>query len=521
MQLQTTRPSIDLALVAIVVVAAGVIFRQPAVVSWGGGLVVGLAIARAVTLVGVSQVRAAGFEMLWREEHRVVRTSRGRTVKLRAEVRNRDQRAVRYVGLRAIASPNLDVRLSPAEGEVPGGGRLEVDVLVTARRVGRHGVHGLSLEVRGGPGLFEVPLTFANPFGIEVLPAAYSSLVSPARGSLSKVLAERGRTGRVVGDSGELKEVRDLQPGDSFKRIAWKASARRGKLLVREYEIEERDIAWVILDASVESWAGEPGTAPLDHAIDDVASVVTEHIRQGDRVGLAIVAGRTLAWVEPAAGKAHAGKLLLELAMATATLDVDRSYYDETDLATRVLEHMRPLDPQASRGVRSRQIERVARRADLVVARGPFRDVDPVPRNGIDRSLRRYVAAFGINIPPRLEPERERTDARLIEALQRLSREKPRPSVIYVCSPAPSPYQRRGLHDALARLPRRYIKLRWIDTRDTDCLAPTGSELEVAVRDALRLRSEVSRIAGSAALRLSGVRSVPTRGGSTHPPAGT
>ena len=37
------------------------------------------------------------------------------------------------------------------------------------------------------------------------------------------------------------------------KRIAWKASARRGQLLVRDFEREERDIVWVILEATVVS----------------------------------------------------------------------------------------------------------------------------------------------------------------------------------------------------------------------------------------------------------------------------
>ena len=49
-------------------------------------------------------------------------------------------------------------------------GKLRVKVRVRAPRVGQHGVYGLALEVRGAPGMFEVPLTFANPSGLEVVP---------------------------------------------------------------------------------------------------------------------------------------------------------------------------------------------------------------------------------------------------------------------------------------------------------------------------------------------------------------
>jgi len=41
--------------------------------------------------------------------------------------------------------------------------------------------------------LFEVPLTFANPFGIEVLPTPYSVLVRSARGGRSRQQADEGR----------------------------------------------------------------------------------------------------------------------------------------------------------------------------------------------------------------------------------------------------------------------------------------------------------------------------------------
>ena len=104
--------------------------------------------------------------------------------------------------------------------------------------------------MRGPPGLFEVPLAFANPIGIEVHPAAADrARVVGAR----RTLAARRRNwgpGRRRGEGTELYELREHVSGDPFKRIAWKASARRGRLMVREFEREDRDIVWLILDAS-------------------------------------------------------------------------------------------------------------------------------------------------------------------------------------------------------------------------------------------------------------------------------
>src|SRR6185295_2355508 len=119
MQLYPTSNAVHVAASGMAVVAAGLVMRQPAVLAWGGAMLVGLAIARAVTLLGVARVRAAGFEMLWREEGRARRLPRGHTIEIAAEVRNRDTLAARYVALRALASPALDVEISPSGGEVP------------------------------------------------------------------------------------------------------------------------------------------------------------------------------------------------------------------------------------------------------------------------------------------------------------------------------------------------------------------------------------------------------------------
>ena len=101
------------------------------VVAWAGSLLVGLAVARAVTEVSVSRIRNAGFEMLWRGEARSARVARGELLEIEAEVRNRDSRAARFVGLRAVFAPELAVEIVPAQGEVPAGGRLRVVLRVS------------------------------------------------------------------------------------------------------------------------------------------------------------------------------------------------------------------------------------------------------------------------------------------------------------------------------------------------------------------------------------------------------
>ncbi|MEO7037549.1 MAG: DUF58 domain-containing protein [Polyangiaceae bacterium] len=506
MQVHPTRTSIDLAATALVAVGAGLLLQSGPVVAWAGSLLVGLALARAVTEVSVHRIRSAGFEMLWRGEARSAKVARGEVLEIEAEVRNRDSRAARFVGLRAVFAPELSIEIVPAQGEVPASGRLRVVLRVSGRRVGRFGIHGLSLEVQGNPGLYEVPLTFANPYGVEVMPRAYQAFAHQARGGRSHQSADRGRPGPVAGDGDQLRELREHRAGDALRRVAWKASAKRGRLMVREYEREERDVVWFILDASVELGAGNPGYTPLDRAIDEVSGYVTRHAARGDRVGLAVIGARTLTMLKPQRGTAHTARILQALSYSASFVDADRSGLDEVDVAARVLEHMRPLDPSAADRVRSNELDRIARRADRLRGRAPFdaREVQTDSRR--ERSLRRYLLAFGLSAPARLEPDRVRTDLELLRVMQELNRAKPRPSLIYVWSPTPDPTSRGALEHALGGLAKRRHELRWVPMRfdqDLKRAAPGASE---AVLTALAAQARASHERGVRALARLGIR---------------
>jgi uncharacterized protein (DUF58 family) len=462
MQLFPSRTAAHLSIAALSVAGIGLVAREPAIVGWGGAILFAIALARAVTLISVARIRAAGFEMLWSGPRRVVRATRDVVIEIEAEVRNRDTLAARYIKLRPIASSQLEITIEPTAGEVVASGRLKVRVLVRAPRVGQHGLHGLALEVHGAPGLFEVPLTFANPFGVEVLPKPFAPYLTAPRGGRSRLSAAAGRPGRSRGDGSDLRELREHVPGDPFRRIAWKSSARRGVLLVRDLEREERDVVWVLIDASVELWAGPLGRAPLDLAIDEAAGICTRYLARGDRVGLAIYAAKLRTWILPDQGPSHGSKLAHALITSTGTHDASRSELDEADVAMRVLEHLRPLDARGLSDLRRGDLDRLASRAAALRPRAPFSPAAPEARSARERSLRRYLAAYGIESPARAEPERHDAGFALVEALVQITRQKPRASVVHIVAPAPSEVaHEKPLTDALRRLSRTGATVHW------------------------------------------------------------
>src|SRR5690606_19908160 len=117
-------------------------------------------------------------------------------------------------------------------------------------------------------------------FGVEVLPQAYHRLTHTATGGRSRMHNESGAHRKRSQGASHFRELRDYQSGDAFKHVAWRASAKRGKLVVREFEQSEREVVWILVDASVELWSGRSGTSPLDVMLDRIGVLARHHIEQ-------------------------------------------------------------------------------------------------------------------------------------------------------------------------------------------------------------------------------------------------
>lgn len=524
MRLHPTKQTFHVAGAAAVMLAFGILLGFPsfestsaaAIVAFSGAMLIAVAAGRALALGAVTRLRTAGFEMVWNTPKRVARTSRGGTIELEAELRNRGIDDVRGVALRVLASSYVDAEIEPTIVDLPPESRAFVKVTLKAKRVGRWGVHGMALEVRGtdlgGEGLYEVPLMFANPFGVEVLPVATKMMLDSPIGGRARRGVEAGRPTNVTGEGDSLKELREHVPGDAFKRIAWKASARRGKLVVREMERDQRDVVWLALDASVELWAGEPGHAPLDLAIEEVASCAVRHLNKGDRVGLVVTGSRLRSFLTPATGPSQASRIAAALASAASTVDADRSDLDEADVAARVAEHARPLDPRGLSDIPRGNLDALAARAELLRTRAPFAPRLPFAPTARERSLRHYLASFGVECAPRTEGEHDKTVVALSQALDRVMREKIKPSVVYVWAPAPE--ERGVLAQSIRRLRHRHVDVRWLQPAGDLAVAEGDKDVvRAAVYEAVRVRAEIVRGRGARVIKRLGARAATLRHG--------
>src|SRR5262249_42806038 len=78
------------------------------------------------------------------------------------------------------------------------------------------------------------------------------------------------RTTRIFGSGTEFERLRDYLPDDEYRRVNWKATARRGKPISVEYETERSQNIMALLDIGRMMRSPVGDVAKLDYAINAV-----------------------------------------------------------------------------------------------------------------------------------------------------------------------------------------------------------------------------------------------------------
>jgi len=117
----------------------------------------------------------------------------------------------------------------------------------------------------------------------------------------------------------ELLELREYVDGDPPKAIAWKVSARRDRLMTRQYESEVPVRMHLFVDGSATTRWGGFGHRLLDQTMYVAASVARSAISVGDPVGAVLFDERGLRYLSPQSGEQGFYRLLRALAEFSAT----------------------------------------------------------------------------------------------------------------------------------------------------------------------------------------------------------
>lgn len=98
---------------------------------------------------------------------------------------------------------------------------------------------------------------------------------------------------RMRGTGSSFEHLRDYREGDELRNVCWTATARRGKLVTKTYQVERSQAVWLVLDCGRLMRARTQGYSKLDRAVDAGLCVSQLALYSGDRVGL-LAYGRSL-----------------------------------------------------------------------------------------------------------------------------------------------------------------------------------------------------------------------------------
>lgn len=113
-------------------------------------------------------------------------------------------------------------------------------------------------------------------------------------------LREAGfRAVRQRGEGGSFESLREYVRGDDPRTIDWKASARRGPLIVRQFEVERRQNVMLLIDAGRLMTQQIGGRERLDHALSAALLLADVASLHGDLVGLMVFGERVMQYLPP------------------------------------------------------------------------------------------------------------------------------------------------------------------------------------------------------------------------------
>ena len=146
-----------------------------------------------------------------------------------------------------------------------------------------------------------------RPHRIQIYPRPelLQRLVAP----LDTQLATGDLVARVRADGLEFADTRQFVPGDRLRSVNWRASARRGELIVNERHPDRNADVVLFLDSFAEARSDDEADGTLELAVRAAATLAGRYLERRDRVGL-VTFGGILRWLEPGGGLVQRYRLI-------------------------------------------------------------------------------------------------------------------------------------------------------------------------------------------------------------------
>lgn len=256
--------------------------------------------------------------------------------------------------------------------ECPAGKASETEFQIFPQKRGTFEVGPLAARVSTPLRFFELEWNAAEVDMIRILPGMQLTREHDLLARTQHLNMMGIRSFRRAGAGMEFKSLRDYTAGDEMRLVDWKATARRGKLIVKEWDIERSQNIVLALDLGrlMASQILMPGqdentlipVTKTDYAVD--ASVLLSYVvtRAEDKIALAGFAGDVKTFIPFGKG------------------------YQQFQTVLEALTHLQPCLEESDYRRAFTYLGQTIRRRSLFVV---FTDVmDPISAEGLTRELK-------------------------------------------------------------------------------------------------------------------------------------
>jgi uncharacterized protein (DUF58 family) len=190
------------------------------------------------------------------------------------------------------------------------GAEKEFNYSITPRERGDDAFQGTFLRIACPLGLVERQVRLETEEQVRVYPnvlALREFDLLKQQGRLKEIGIRRSR---IRGLGTEFESLREYSEGDDYRKIDWKATARKNKLVVRQYEQERNQVVIVVVDIGRHMLAEVNGVRKLDHVLDSLLMLVNAAAVAGDQIGLLVYADTVRRYIPPAKGRSQVGFII-------------------------------------------------------------------------------------------------------------------------------------------------------------------------------------------------------------------
>ncbi|HEY5256975.1 MAG TPA: DUF58 domain-containing protein, partial [Candidatus Baltobacteraceae bacterium] len=216
------------------------------------------------------------------------------------ECENRSRVTVR-LGLIETPIRTLQYDVDESVADVPAQSRATIRRPVTPIARGADVLGTLYVWFENPLGLIRRRVRVDAPLPIRVYPDLSAVERYGALHVRNRLIEAGLRKMRLRGQGTEFESLREYGAGDPFRSIDWKATARRGKVMVAQHEVERSQNVMLVVDCGRLMTPRVEDQRKLDFAVTAALSVATIAGLANDKVGLVAFARRIVAASAPRA----------------------------------------------------------------------------------------------------------------------------------------------------------------------------------------------------------------------------